>query len=127
MTIEITFGILKGRWKILLKRIDMPLYHLLDIVIITFCLHNLCIIHNDAFNMDWERKAKMEMKIEANGKLNDFQNKNIFHITCNAIKQMKGLQTIMIIEDVEDNPLNSNDNEGVDGGAQNKKENEEKI
>jgi hypothetical protein len=77
--------------------------------------------------MDWERKAKMEMKIEANGKLNDFQNKNIFHITCNAIKQMKGLQTIMIIEDVEDNPLNSNDNEGVDGGAQNKKENEEKI
>jgi len=77
--------------------------------------------------MDWARKAKMEMQIEANGKLRDFQNKNIFHIACNAIKQMKGLQTTMIIEDVEDNPLNSNDNEGVDGGAQNKKGNEEKI
>jgi hypothetical protein len=43
----------------------MPLHHLLDIVIITLCLHvhNLCIIHGDAFNMDWARKAQMEMQI----------------------------------------------------------------
>jgi len=45
----------------------------------------------------------------------------MFHIACNAIKQMRGLQKTMIIEDVEDNALNSSDNERVDGGAQNKK------
>ncbi len=53
----------------------MPFCHLLDIVIVTLCLHNLCIIHSDAFNMDWAIKAKMEMQIEANGKFRDFQNK----------------------------------------------------
>jgi hypothetical protein len=36
--------------------------------------------------MDWGRKVKMEMQIEANGKLRNFQNKNMFHIACNAIK-----------------------------------------
>jgi hypothetical protein len=50
-----------------------------------------------------------------------FKTKNMFHIACNAIKQMRGLQKTMIIEDAEDNALNSNDNERVDGGAQNKK------
>jgi hypothetical protein len=49
----------------------------------------------------------------------------MFHITCNTIKQMRGLQTIiMIIKDVKDNTLDSNNNEGVDGGAQSKKEKE---
>jgi hypothetical protein len=71
--------------------------------------------------MDWAIKAKMEMQIEANGKFRDFQNKNMFHIACNAIKQMRGLQKTMIIEDVEDNALNSSDNERVDGGVQKKK------
>jgi hypothetical protein len=65
MVIERVVGMLKGRWRILQKKIDMPLRHLPDIVIITFCLHvhNLCIIHGDAFDMDWPRKAQMEMKI----------------------------------------------------------------
>jgi hypothetical protein len=65
MAIKRIVGMLKGRWRILLKRIDMPFHHLLDIVIITLCLHvhNLCIIHGDAFNMDWARKAQMEMQI----------------------------------------------------------------
>jgi CDP-diacylglycerol pyrophosphatase len=36
--------------------------------------------------MDWARKAQMEMKILENGKLGDFQNKYMFHITCNTIK-----------------------------------------
>jgi hypothetical protein len=62
MVIERAFGILKGRWRILLKRIDMPLHHLPSIVIAIFCLHNLCIIHGDAFDMDWAREAKMEMQ-----------------------------------------------------------------
>jgi hypothetical protein len=86
MAIERTFGILKGRCRILLKRINVPLCHLLNIVTVIFYLHNSCIIHGDAFNMDWAREVEMEMQIEANGKFGDFQNKNMFHITCNTIK-----------------------------------------
>ncbi len=63
----------------------MPICHLLDIVIVILCLHNLCTIHSDAF-MDWARKVEMQMQIKANGKLRDFQNHNMFHIACNAIK-----------------------------------------
>jgi hypothetical protein len=38
---------------------------------------------------------------------------------------MRGLQTItMTIKDVKKNTLDSSDNEGVDGGAQSKKEKE---
>jgi len=61
MAIERTFGILKGRWRILLKRINMSFHHLLNIVTTILCLHNLCIIHGDTLNMDWTRKVEMEM------------------------------------------------------------------
>ncbi len=47
----------------------------------------------------------------------------MFHIACNTIKQMKGLQTsTMITENVKDNTLDSSDDEGVDKGAQSKNE-----
>jgi hypothetical protein len=82
MVVERAFGILKGRWRILLKRIDMPFHPLLDIIIVALCLYNLCTIHGDAFNMDWAREVKMEMQTKENGKLGIFQKK-----TCsNAIK-----------------------------------------
>jgi hypothetical protein len=44
MAIERTFEILKGKWRILLKRNDMLLWNLLDIVSACLCLHNLCIL-----------------------------------------------------------------------------------
>jgi hypothetical protein len=81
MVIKRAFGILKGRWRILLKTIDMPLHHLPNIVIAIFCLHKLCIIHGDAFDMDWAREAKMEMQTKENGKLGIFQKKkDMFHM-----------------------------------------------
>lgn len=53
MAIESAFGLLKGRSRILLiKKIDLPFHHLLDIVIIYFSSHNLIIIHRNAFDMD---------------------------------------------------------------------------
>ncbi len=53
MAIESAFGLLKGRSRILLiKKIDLPFHHLLDIVIIYLSLHNLIIIHGNAFDMD---------------------------------------------------------------------------
>jgi len=49
------------RWCILLKRIDMPLQNVLDIVTASLCLYNLCIVENDKFSMDWAKEAKKEM------------------------------------------------------------------
>ncbi len=61
MAIERTFGILKGRWKILLKRINMSFHHLLNILTAILYLHNSCIIHGDTLNMDSTREVEMEM------------------------------------------------------------------
>jgi hypothetical protein len=38
MPMERTFGMLKGRFRILLKKIDIPLHHMLDLVMICICL-----------------------------------------------------------------------------------------
>ena len=69
MAVERAFGILKGRWWILLKRIDMPLWNVLDIVTATLCLHNLCIIQKDEFNMEWVINAEKDLQEEANRSL----------------------------------------------------------
>ena len=53
MAVEQTFSCLKGRWRILLKQIDVPLQNLPNLVTTYICLHNLCIIHGDGFNMRW--------------------------------------------------------------------------
>ncbi len=100
----------------------MPLHHLPSIVIAIFCLHNLCIIHGDAFDMDWAREAKMEMQRKWQT-WNFSKKKRYIPHACNTIKQMKGLQTsTMITDNVEDNTLDSSDDEGVDKGAQSKNE-----
>jgi hypothetical protein len=58
MAVERAFGILKGRWRILLKKIDMPFRHVPNVVTTCICLHNLCIIHRDIFDDEWEKKEK---------------------------------------------------------------------
>ena len=65
MAVERAFGILKGRWRILLKRIDMPLQNVPDIVTASLCLRNLCILENDDFDMDWARSVEEELQREA--------------------------------------------------------------
>jgi hypothetical protein len=105
----------KVHW-ILLNKTNMPFRHLSNIVTV----NNLCIIHGDVFDMDWAKGAKMEMQTYTNGKFRDFQNNTMFHIAFNVIKQMKGLQiSIMIIEDVANNILDSNNDKVMNGGPQN--------
>ena len=58
MVVERALGWLKGRWRILLKRIDVPLQNLTDLLTSCICLHNLCLIHGDGFNMRWAVEAK---------------------------------------------------------------------
>jgi hypothetical protein len=43
MSVERTFGMLKGRFRILLKKINIPLRHMLNLVMTCICLHNMCI------------------------------------------------------------------------------------
>jgi hypothetical protein len=51
MSIEKTFGMLKGRFRILLKRIDIPLCCMLDLMMTYICLHNMCIANLDGFDI----------------------------------------------------------------------------
>lgn len=47
MWVEGTFGLLKGRWRILLHRIEMDLDHIPDVVGACILLHNLCLMQKD--------------------------------------------------------------------------------
>jgi hypothetical protein len=38
------FGMLKGKFRILLKKINIPLHHILDLITNCICLHNMCIV-----------------------------------------------------------------------------------
>ena len=58
MAVERAFGMLKGRWRILLKKIDMPLRSIPDMVTACLCLHNLCLIHVDEFDMNWAKSVE---------------------------------------------------------------------
>jgi hypothetical protein len=66
MSMESTFGMLKGRLKILLKRVDIPLCHMLDLVMICICLHNMCIINSNGFNMHWALEVQRYAQIKVN-------------------------------------------------------------
>ena len=57
MAVERAFRMLQGRWRILLKKIDMPLCSIPSMVTACLCLHNLCFIHADEFDMNWARKC----------------------------------------------------------------------
>ncbi len=59
MPVERAFGMLKARFRILLKRCDMDLHHVPDLVAACLVLHNVCICHNDSFDMDWVREAEV--------------------------------------------------------------------
>ena len=49
MCVERAFGMLKGRWRILLKRIDVHLKNVPDLVAACLILHNMCIVFGDKF------------------------------------------------------------------------------
>ena len=58
MCVERAFGMLKGRWRILLKRIDVHLKNVPDLVATCLVLHNMCIMFGDEFwKQEWLREA----------------------------------------------------------------------
>jgi hypothetical protein len=62
MCVERAFGILKGRWKIIMKRYDVPLKNVPDLVATCIVLHNLCITMNDGFNGNWISEAEEQLQ-----------------------------------------------------------------
>ena len=62
MCVERAFGMLKGRWRILLKRVDVHLTNVPDLVSTCLVLHNMCIIFGDTFwREEWMREATEEV------------------------------------------------------------------
>ena len=53
---------LKGRWRILLKRVDVHLKNVPDLVLTCLMLHNMCIIFGDEFwRQEWMQEATEEV------------------------------------------------------------------
>ena len=62
MCIERAFGMLKGRWRILLKRVDVYLKSVPELVTTCLVLHNICIIFGDNFwKNEWMQEAMDEV------------------------------------------------------------------
>lgn len=54
---------LKGRWRILLKRIDVQLKNVPNLVATCLVLHNMCIIFGDQFwKEEWMREATYDVR-----------------------------------------------------------------
>ena len=75
---ERDFGILKGRWIIILKIVDMPLRHVQNLVTTCICLHNLCIIHKDKFDLDWAKEGERLMQRESLERIGQHEKPYIF-------------------------------------------------
>ena len=58
MCVDSTFGILKGSWRIIMRRADIPLRHMTDIVATFILLHNMCNIRKDKFDMELIEEAE---------------------------------------------------------------------
>ena len=53
----VAFSHLRGRWKILLKRCDLQLDNMVDIVKTCLVLHNLCEINGDHYFDSWNESV----------------------------------------------------------------------
>jgi hypothetical protein len=53
VVVEHSYGRLKGRWRCLLKRLDVATCDVPKVIAASCVLHNICEIHGDAFNDQW--------------------------------------------------------------------------
>ena len=61
MCVERAFGILKGRWRLIMKRSEVPLRNMPDIVATCIVLHNICIVNNEGIEEDWIIEAENKL------------------------------------------------------------------
>ena len=55
VTVEHAYGWLKGRWRCLLKRLDINISDVPKLLAACCALHNICEIHGDTFDEEWLR------------------------------------------------------------------------
>ena len=53
VVVEHSYGRLKGRWRCLLKRLDVDVRDASELVAACCVLHNICEVHGDTFDDDW--------------------------------------------------------------------------
>ena len=53
IVVENAYGRLKARWRRLMKRNDMHVRNIPNVVAVACILHNMCEVHGDAFNDAW--------------------------------------------------------------------------
>jgi hypothetical protein len=58
--VEIAFSHLRGRWKILLKRCDLQLDNMINIIKTCLVLHNLCESNGDHYFDSWDESVSEE-------------------------------------------------------------------
>ena len=65
MCVERAFGIFKGEWRLIMKRPEVPLKNMPDIVASCIVLHNICIVNNEGIEEDWiiEAESKLARRI----------------------------------------------------------------
>ena len=61
MCVEKAFGILKGRWRVIMKRCEIPLSNVPDIVATYVVLHNLYIITKEDIEQNLIVEAKNKL------------------------------------------------------------------
>ena len=109
MVVERAFGILKGQWRIILKRVDMPLRHVPNLVTACIRLYNLCIIHKDKFDLDWAKEGERLMQRESLEQIGQLEKPNIFMAVVEAAEKMHHL--LRLEEDIISiETLNETDN-----------------
>ena len=53
VVVEHAYGRLKGRWRCLLKRLDVNVHDVSELVSACCVLHNICEVHGDTFDQEW--------------------------------------------------------------------------
>ena len=93
----------------------MPLRNVPDIVTASFCLHNLCIIQKDEFNMEWAVDVEKDLQEETNMSFGNLQNIDMFKVLEASLREMRELQKIN--PEAEETPfIELEEEEEVEGG-----------
>ena len=59
-------GLREGAWRCLLKRIDINVRNVPELIAACCTLHNICKVHEDSFDEDWLEAVEVTRGAEAN-------------------------------------------------------------